>query len=187
MTVIDTPVNTPEAWSARAQHPEPWVACGWSEDGQRLRLQAVIDVLKPEHGERLLDWGCGTGELSKLLPASVEYVGYDWADGMVRRAQRDHPGRRFQSWQPSGVFELVACIGPFNLPGGWSKQRTWHTIRHLWDSTFCRRITVSLYCGDDPNCLSYTGAEAARCGAELGYRVAVDQIRDNDLLLTVSR
>lgn len=187
MTVIEQPVNTPAGWSERAKHPEPWVASGWSEDGQRLRFQAVIAALDPQPGDRFLDWGCGTGELSAWLPEDVDYVGYDWASGMLIRAAKDHPGRLFQGWPPSGVFDLVACVGPFNLPGGWSKQHTWHTIRHLWDATFCRRIAVSLYCGDDPNCLSYTGAEAARCGAELGYHARVDQIRDNDLLLTVRR
>lgn len=187
MTVIVAPVNTPDAWSERAKHPEPWAACGWSEDGQRLRHQAVIEALDPQTDDRLLDWGCGTGELCELLPADVAYVGYDWASGMVIRAGHDHPGRLFQAWPPAGVFDLVACVGCFNLTDNWSKERTWHTIRHLWDATGCRTLAVSLYCGGDPNCLTYTGAEAARCGAQLCYAVTVDQIRDNDLLMVARR
>lgn len=180
-------VNTPTGWSERAAIDDPWTACGWSFAGQRERHAAVIAGLAPQRGDRLLDWGCGTGQLSELVPDGVEYVGYDWAPGMVIRAAREHQGRLFQSWQPSGVFDLVACVGPFNLSDGWSKERTWHTLRHLWDVTGCRALAASLYAGDDPECLSYTGAEAAAAGQQLGYAVRVDQIRDNDLLLTVRR
>jgi hypothetical protein len=186
--IIAQPVNSPDAWSARAEMPEPWTACGWSQDGQRDRHVAVIAALEPQQpGDRLLDWGCGTGELVDLVPSDVEYVGFDWAEGMVIRAGTAHPDRLFQGHQPSGVFDLVACVGCFNLPGGWSKQHTWHTIRHLWDTTACRTIAVSLYSGDDPSCLSYDGEEVARCGASLGFYTEVEQIRHNDLLLTVRR
>lgn len=185
--VIEEPVNTPEAWSERARLDSAWEACGWSEDGQRSRHLAVVAALAPEPGDRLLDFGCGTGELCELLLPDVDYVGYDWATGMVIRAGREHPGRRFQSWQPTGVFDLVACVGCFNLPGNWSKEHTWHTLRTLWDQTCCRTLAVSLYAGVDGRCLSYTGAEAADAGAQLSWNVRVDQIRHNDLLLTVRR
>lgn len=187
MAVIDQPVNTPDAWTARAAIREPWKACGWTQDGQQERHQAVVAALAPEPGDRLLDFGCGTGELSAHLAPDVDYVGYDYATGMVIRASRDHPDRRFQAWLPTGVFDLVAAVGCFNLRDGWSKERTWHTLRHLWEQTCCRTICASLYCGADPSCLSYTGAEAARAGADLGFHVRVDQIRGNDLLLTVRR
>ncbi len=187
MSIVERPQNTPDWWSGMAHIEEPWAACGWSMSGQMDRHVAVVAALDPQEGDSLLDWGCGTGELCELLPADIRYVGYDWSSGMVIRAERDHPGRKFQSWPVVGTFDLVACIGCFNLPQGWHKTRTWHTLRHLWDQTMCRTLAVSLYCGDDPNCLSYTGAEAARAGACLGYTVTVDQIRDNDLLLVVKR
>jgi len=187
MTVIPRPVNTPAAWSLRAdQMADTWAACGWSHQGQKERHAAVIRALGAVPGDRLLDWGCGTGDLSSWLSGDVEYVGYDSSTGMVIRAAREHPGRIFQSWWPTGVFDLVACVGPFNLPTPGGKQDTWHTLRHLWDTTCCRTLVVSLYSGDDPNCLSYDGAECAKAGALMG-RVSVDQIRHNDLLVTVRR
>lgn len=185
--VIEAPVNTRDGWSARAVIAESWMACGWTRQGQRQRHEAAVSALNPEPGDRLLDWGCGTGDLCELLSPDVDYVGYDWASGMVARASRFHIDRAFQTWQPTGVFDLVACVGCFNLTDNWSKERTWHTLRHLWDTTACRALAVSLYAGGDPSCLSYTGAEAAACGASLGFHTTVDQIRDNDLLLTVRR
>lgn len=185
--VIEMPVNTPAAWSERAVLPDPWEACGWSENGQRARHEAVVAALDPQKGDRLLDWGCGTGELSELLAADVEYVGYDWAEGMVIRAVRAHPGRWFQTWQPTGVIDLVACVGCFNLPDGWSKQHTWHTIRHLWDTTACRAIAVSLYSGSDERCLRYRADEVEAVGRQLSHRAFVAEIRFNDLLLVARR
>lgn len=191
MAVIEAPVNTPGAWSIRARaHAEPWIACGWSRDGQLDRLEHVVDALDPRPGERLLDWGCGTGELCELLPDDVVYVGFDWSDGMVERAIRDHAAdqRRFVTGDPAWKgCDLVACVGPFNLPDGWSKQRTWHTLRHLWDVTGCRALAVSLYCGDDPNCLSYDLEETYCAGDQLSWDVEVTPIRANDLLMVARR
>lgn len=185
---MQTLPNTPEAWSAKAAvETSEWAACGWSHDGQTARHAAVVTALAPEKGDRLLDFGCGTGALSGWIPGDVEYVGYDSATGMVVRAAREHPGRVFQAWQPTGVFDLVACVGCFNLPHNWSKERTWHTLRHLWDVTACRALAVSLYAGADERCLRYTADEAAACGRLLAFDTRVARIRANDLLLTVRR
>jgi hypothetical protein len=186
--VIDQPVNTPEAWSERAERAATsHEAAGWTFDGQQERLAAVVRALSPQPCDSLLDWGCGTGALSELLPAGVFYVGYDAAEGMVVRAGREHPNRRFQSFWPAHHFDLVACVGPFNLADRWSKQHTFHTIRHLWDTTGCRALGASLYAGDDPNCLSYTPDELDTLGRHLGYDTFVARIRHNDLLFAARR
>lgn len=188
VTVIEAPVNTQEAWSLRAATIEaPWLACGWSREGQAVRHAAVMEVLRPVAGDTLLDYGCGTGELAARVSSDVAYMGYDPAVGMVERAREDHPGRPFVSYEPTGRFDLVACVGCFNLADGWSKQRTWHAIRHLFDTTYCRTIAVSLYAGDDPNCLRYEEAEAEACGRSLAYNASVERILPNDLLLVVRR
>lgn len=185
--IIEAPVNTPEAWSARADMcASAAEACGWSAQSQRKRFAAVLARLQPVPGETLLDYGCGTGELAELVPAGVEYVGYDWASGMLVRAQRDHPGHRFQDWEPLGSVDVIACVGAFNLPGNWSKERTWHMARHLWDG--CRRaLCLSLYAGDDPACLSYSEEDARRHLEGLSWRVAVERWRPNDIVVTVQR
>lgn len=188
MPVISAPLNTPAAWSERAEAFESsWDACGWSHDGQHVRHAAVLAALDPRPGETLLDWGCGTGALAGLLPPGVAYSGFDSAPGMVARARREHPSHRFVTrFKPYGHFDLVACIGPFNLRGGWSKQHTWHTLRHLWDAHTPRALAVCLYAGDDPNCLSYSEGETRVAASMLGGDVQVLSVR-NDLLLVVRR
>jgi len=188
--VIEQPVNTPEAWSERARSITlPWLACGWSEEGQWDRHTGIVDELDPQPGERLLDFGCGTGELCEIVLDDVDYVGFDPSVGMVTRARRDHQGtsRAFTAVHPTGRFDLVACVGCFNLADGWSKERTWHTIRHLWDTTGCRALAASLYAGTDERCLRYTEDELAQVGRQLSHDVRVEQLRVNDLMLVARR
>jgi SAM-dependent methyltransferase len=187
MTVITEPVNTPEAWSILAEaHEDPWTACGWSRDGQLDRFEAVLDELDPQAGDRFLDWGCGTGELSEYVSARVDYIGFDFAPGMVDRARHDHPGRRFQTWEPLGNFDQIACVGPFNLPDHWSKEATWHMLRRLFDRTR-GTLCASLYAGDDESCLSYSLAECGRFAQGQGYSSFADQWRLNDILVVLER
>lgn len=179
--------NTPKAWSQRAvEFAEPWAACGWSYEGQCDRMEAVFEALNPQPGESLLDWGCGTGEFTEMLPGSVRYDGFDTAEGMIERARREHPGRRFETREPVGIFDLVACIGPFNLPDRWSKQHTWHTLRHLWARKHPRALAATLYAGEDDRCLSYSEGETRAAASMLGGDVQVRSVR-NDLLLVVRR
>lgn len=189
MTVVAEPVNTPGAWSERAKLPEPWAACGWSQRGQEDRLALVAGILGARDGDSLLDWGCGCGELVRYLNAAVKYVGFDWADGMIRRARVDHPGPQisFQVFEPTSIdFDLIACVGPFNLPDNWSKDRTWQTARRLWDG--CRRtMAVSLYAGDDDRCLIYTEDEVSKQLGGLSWQSSVVRWRPNDLLAVVRR
>lgn len=184
---LDSFENTPAGWSARSTvAATSWEACGWSYHGQHDRARRVADTLFPQPGESLLDFGCGTGVLTDYLIPGVAYIGYDPAEGMVARAKREHPGWRFQSWEPAGDVDLVAAIGPFNLPGGWSKQHTWHELRRLWDRTR-RALAVSLYAGSDERCLIYSEAELERhaAGETLDWTVA--RWRPNDLLLVLRR
>ena len=89
---------------------------------------------------------------------------------------------------PPHRFDLIACIGPFNLADHWSKQKTWHIIRWLWDNTGCRSIAVCLYSGDDKSCLRYDEEEIARCGRDLAATSRwVYEALPNDLTLVVER
>lgn len=188
MSVLADLANTPEAWTARADREETsWAASGQTEQGQRDRHEAVLAAIAPRDGDRLLDFGCGTGAFAELLPDGVDYLGCDWAPGMITRARREHPSRTFAVEPPASHFDVVVCIGPFNLPDRWSKQRTFHTIRHLWDTTGCRVLAASLYSGRDENCLIYSDAEVDAVGRQLSHHREVTRIRHNDLLLVARR
>ncbi|MEP7053092.1 MAG: methyltransferase domain-containing protein [Pseudomonadota bacterium] len=56
----------------------------------------LVELLLPQPGERLLDLGCGTGDLTAQLAASgATVLGVDASIDMVKEARRKHPSLRF--------------------------------------------------------------------------------------------
>jgi len=57
----------------------------------------VVELLNPQSGERILDLGCGTGELSAQIAArGAEVVGLDSSPAMLARARSAFPDGRFE-------------------------------------------------------------------------------------------
>lgn len=59
----------------------------------RFRRYFVDHYVRPRVGERILDIGCGPGEIVPYLPEGVEYVGYDISPEYIEWARRRFPGR----------------------------------------------------------------------------------------------
>jgi SAM-dependent methyltransferase len=75
---------------ARAILSHPMVYEAWSEivGGKRGRSTLVRDYIRPNGDRpRVLDLGCGPGELLEYLPADVRYVGIDISPAYIARAQ----------------------------------------------------------------------------------------------------
>lgn len=69
---------------------------------------ALIELLAPQHGERILDLGCGTGHLTAQIAASgAEVVGIDSSAEMIAQARQAYPALPFE----------VADARSFSLPG----------------------------------------------------------------------
>jgi SAM-dependent methyltransferase len=60
--------------------------------GSRARAEFVRRYVRPRAGDRIVDIGCGTGELVRYLPGS-EYVGFDARREYVQAAQAQHGQR----------------------------------------------------------------------------------------------
>ena len=57
---------------------------------------ALVDVLDPQPGERVLDLGCGTGHHAALIAArGATVVGMDLDETMLAKARQDHPAVSF--------------------------------------------------------------------------------------------
>ena len=58
---------------------------------------ALVDDLAPRSGERVVDLGCGTGQLAAQIAASGALVdAFDPDEAMVERARAEHPGVAFR-------------------------------------------------------------------------------------------
>lgn len=79
----------------------------------RLKQSYVDTILKARAGERVLDIGCGTGDIIPFLP-DVEYVGFDGDAGYIARARTEFGDRgRFEHRLVSA--NVVEDFEPFDL------------------------------------------------------------------------
>ncbi|MNI46783.1 Malonyl-[acyl-carrier protein] O-methyltransferase [compost metagenome] len=54
--------------------------------------QSLIEILQPHPGERILDWGCGTGDLAKDIAGyGAAVTGIDASPEMIAAARSKHP------------------------------------------------------------------------------------------------
>lgn len=53
---------------------------------------SLIDLLEPKKGEKILDVGCGTGDLAKIMAsAGADVIGIDLSENMIRKAKEKFP------------------------------------------------------------------------------------------------
>ncbi len=59
--------------------------------------EGLLDLLKPAAGEKILDLGCGTGHLTKLIADSgADVIGIDNSEEMIEQAQKNYPSIQFE-------------------------------------------------------------------------------------------
>ncbi len=74
---------------------------------------ALLPLLNPQPGERILDVGCGTGHLtSEIAALGAETLGIDSSPDMVAQARQNYPKLKFQladakSFRVSEFFDAV--------------------------------------------------------------------------------
>jgi SAM-dependent methyltransferase len=119
--------NSPKGWDSLVQpHLEDFkIADYGSEHSQEVRFQALLR-LPIAAGDRVLDFGCGTGRLHDLLPDSIKYTGLDWSAAIIEEARRRLPVVVFLLGDAGELrpAEWIIASGPFNAARGWSKKRT---------------------------------------------------------------
>lgn len=102
---------------AASRDPRSAVWDGTKEQWERVRQETeVICRRYVLPGNRVLDAGCGIGELVECLPADVDYTGIDYCCGFIEAARKRYPTRRFEvvdllqldAWE-AGPFDLVIC------------------------------------------------------------------------------
>lgn len=58
--------------------------------------EALLELLAPQPGERILDLGCGTGQLTqKIAMTGADVRGIDYAPAMIEKARQNYPHLQF--------------------------------------------------------------------------------------------
>jgi SAM-dependent methyltransferase len=84
--------------------------------GTRSRRELVRDYVQPEPGARVLDLGCGPGELVPQL-GNVNYVGVDLSPAYIEQAKTAFPNQEFRVGDATRLdedlrnFDLVLAFG----------------------------------------------------------------------------
>lgn len=61
------------------------------------KARALVDLLAPQQGERILDLGCGTAQLtSEIAARGAQVVGVDRSSEMIEEARKKFPALRFE-------------------------------------------------------------------------------------------
>lgn len=113
------------------RHKRNWAICHWAgADSQQIRFEVFAANVELA-GKRLLDVGCGLGDLWAFLggdESGVDYVGVDLVEEMVAEGRRRHSGANLicadifgkdaDGMFTPGSFDVVFCSGAFNLDLG---------------------------------------------------------------------
>lgn len=140
------------------------------EDAARYREQTVR-VLSPylslDAGwpHRVLDLGCGVGDLVSLLPNGVGYLGVDLVPAFIEEGRRAHAGRpdtRFEVCDLTDLSQVDALPGGFTVAvGRWVNDTVGDNVPELWSKVKRRLATkadvVVFFRPDDANVEVITG------------------------------
>ena len=131
------PVRTAPQSAAMRQQAKQWDAKFYETKHAVVWKAAadLIDVLSPQFDERILDLGCGTGQLAaKITSRGAHVVGVDNSPEMIARAQENFPGM----WFEVGDATTFKTVHPFdaifsNATLHWIK-RPEETIARVFDA-----------------------------------------------------
>ncbi len=79
------------SWDPVADWYNGWVGEEGSEHHRRLAIPAVMELLEPQTGEKILDIGAGQGVLAPFIAAAgARYTGVDASPRLLQHARRRH-------------------------------------------------------------------------------------------------
>lgn len=121
----------------------PYAVQQSSAETQERRLNILLEGFTDLKHKKVLDFGCGTGHLLRLLQQhgfNGEYVGYDISEGLIKLARENNAGGRFElrnifEQPPEESFDVVFISGVFNNDIGRNEEFMQSTLKLLFAAT----------------------------------------------------
>lgn len=116
-----------------------WRALGWHSRRTQFKRFAVLCEVGTLHQTRILDVGCGLGDLYAYLHKegiTVDYMGCDLLPEMVNRARRRFPDVHFEVRDAFGGlgderYDYILSSGAFNIDFGHNLTAVQTVLRHM--------------------------------------------------------
>ena len=98
-------------------------AVRWSPGGQSLHYECLLDIDDSIEGSKVLDYGCGKGDLYQFLKERglfVNYTGFDINENLISLAKQKYPESDFRVFdiemdEMDEEFDYIFLCGVFNL------------------------------------------------------------------------
>ncbi len=98
-------------------------AVRWTPEGQLRRYETLIEIAGDFSGKKVLDFGCGKGDLYGYMREkgiSVKYCGIDINGNLIELARRKYPEAEFipmdiEEGEFNRDFDIIFVCGVFNL------------------------------------------------------------------------
>ncbi len=113
----------------------------WTPDGQSLRFESMLDIDENIAGSKVLDYGCGKGDLYQFMKdkgISVYYTGFDINQNLISLAKQKYPEADFKVFdiemeELEDDFDYIFLCGVFNL----KLQDIDKTVKNVLKRLFC--------------------------------------------------
>ena len=98
-------------------------AVRWTPEGQRRRYETLLKIAGDFSGKKILDFGCGKGDLYEFIKErdiSINYCGIDVNENLIKLAKSKYPETEFiavdlEESEFERVFDVIFICGVFNL------------------------------------------------------------------------
>ena len=115
-------------------------ALRWTPQGQLKRYHTLIDIARDLNNQKILDYGCGTGDFYKFLQQhgiNVQYSGVDINSNFINLAKNKYPGCTFKVMSIDEdpleeFFDYIFICGVFNLKVPGVQQDLRNTLVNLF-------------------------------------------------------
>ena len=116
-------------------------AVGWSQKGQQLRFKDLLGIDNDIRGKRVLDYGCGKGDLYQFLKDKnipVSYTGFDINHNLISLAKSKFPEAEFRVFdieeeRLNEDFDYIFLCGVFNLKVAGIDETVRNVLKRLFE------------------------------------------------------